>query len=194
MDILLSVLVPSLPERLDKLSELLAVLAKQADPQLEVIAFLDNRARHLGTKRNDMMDMAAGRYVCHIDDDDSVSPDFFRTLKPELEHGVDLVAYNADCSLNGSPPFIVRTILGAQNEQPKHLPHGRFSDIIRTPWHWCAWRTDFARDFRFPDHHDGAEDWFFLKQALPKVKTWRKVEKVLFHHRYCRERTTFGPR
>lgn len=191
-DILLSVLIPSLPERGPKLAELLSVLAKQDHPQLEVLVLTDNRRRQLGAKRNAMMSMAQGRYCCHIDDDDLVGEDFFASLLPHLTGDNDLIAYNATCSLNGSPPFLVRTILGAQNEQPSHLPGGRYSDIIRQPWHWCAWRTDFARRFKFPEHHDGAEDWFWLKQALPEVRTWVKVDKALFHHRYDHRATTFG--
>jgi glycosyltransferase involved in cell wall biosynthesis len=190
--ILLSVLIPSLPERLPKLAELLACLEAQADPRMEVIVLTDNRSRHLGTKRNLMMQMAQGAYLCHIDDDEILAPDFFATLVPELIHGVDLVAYDAGVSLNGSPEFRVRTILGAACEQPSHLPGGRYSDIVRPPWHWCLWRSDFARRFKFPDHHDGAEDWFWLRQALPAVQTHRKVDRVLFHHRFDERSSTFS--
>lgn len=190
--ILISVLIPSIPSRSKRLGELLGLLEAQRDDRAEVLALTDNRKRHLGAKRNAMMDLAQGEYLCHIDDDDLVSDDFFAILLPELEHGVDLVAYDATCSLNGSVPFVVRTVLGAQNEQPHHLPNGRYSDIIRQPWHWCAWRTEFARQFRFPAHYDGAEDWFWLKQALPAVQSHRKIDATLFHHRYNHAETTFG--
>lgn len=183
--ILLSVLIPSLPSRLAKLTELLEVLAAQPDPRMEVLVFLDNRMRSSGLKRNALMLQAAGRYLCHIDDDDLVSTDFTASLMPVLEHAeFDLVAYNATCTLNGSEPFLVRTVLGAENEQPKHLGPGRYSDIVRWPWHWCAWRSDFARRFAFPVEQRGDEDAYFLCQALPAVRTWHKIERVLYRHRY----------
>ena len=190
--ILLSVLIPSIPRRIKKLDTLLEVFAKQADPRLEILVLLDNCQRHLGAKRNALMDMAAGKYVMHCDDDDSVSPDFFATLAPELEHGVDVVAYDAGVSLNGSPQFRVRTVLGAANEQPQHLPGGRYSDIVRNVWHWCSWRTDFARRFQFPTHFDGAEDAYWLRQAWPEIKTHRKVDRILFLHYYDARESTFA--
>lgn len=190
--ILLSVLIPSIPRRLPQLTELIVSLEAQGHPQLEVLVFLDNCQRPLGLKRNALMREAAGLYCCHIDDDEAVSPDFFATLLPELQHGVDLVAYDGDASLNGAPPFRVRTILGAANEQPRHLPGGRHSDIVRQPWFWCAWRTELARQFKFPDYHSGKEDWIWLEQILPAVRSHRKVDKVLFHHRYNAKTTTFA--
>lgn len=190
--ILLSVLIPSIPERLPKLAKLLERLEAQSDPRMEVLCYIDNKRRALGFKRNNLMDQARGKYLCHIDDDDMVSERFSSVLLSECEHDVDLIAYDADCSLNGAPPFRVFTRLGAQNEQPKHLPFGRYSDIVRTPWHWCLWRTELATPCRFPEWHDEAEDAYFLNQILPKVRTHRKVNEVLYHHRYDAATTTFS--
>lgn len=193
--ILLSVLIPSIPRRLSKLTELIACLEAQADPQLEVLIYMDNCKRVLGLKRNTLMQEAQGRYICHIDDDEMLADNFFARVKPELENGVDLVAYDALVSLNGSPNFRVRSVLGAANEQPQHLPGGGYSDITRQPWFWNCFRTDLARQFKFPDHHSGMEDWLWLKQILPEIKTWRKIDEALFFHRYSWEDSTFdGPR
>jgi len=189
--ILLSVLIPSIPKRANKLANIMARLEAQSDPQLEVIVLIDNCRRALGSKRNEMMRMAQGKFLAHIDDDEDLAADYFATLKPELQHDYDLIHYDAAASLNGSPDFKVTTILGAENEQPKLLPGGRYSDIVRQPWHWSVWRTDFARRFPFPSVHDGAEDWYFLKQALPEVKTSKKIDRILFFHRYSATETTF---
>lgn len=191
-EILLSVLIPSIPARLSKLTQLIDILTAQADPRMEVLVLMDNKTRHLGSKRNSLMQMAAGRYLMHCDDDDSVAPNFFSALLPHLTGDYDLIAYDASVTFNGSPPFRVRTMLGAECEQPQHLPGGRYSDIVRPPWHWSSWRTGFARRFSFPAHYDGAEDWFYLKQALPEVKSWHKIDEPLFLHRYDSRTTEFG--
>lgn len=188
---LLSVLIPSIPERMDLLEGLVDCLEGQSDPRMEVLVLMDNRRRFLGEKRNALMQMAKGKYLCHIDDDEMLSPDFFKKLLPAMEGDFDLIAYNATCSLNGSEPFLVRTKLGAENEQPKHLPGGRYSDIIRQPWFWCLWRSELARQFKFPEYFDAAEDWTWLRQILPSVKTHVKVEESLFHHRYNAKRSAF---
>ena len=65
--------------------------------------------------------------------------------------------------------FRVNTGIGFENEQPKSIGENQYSDIKRTPWHWCCWRTELARTCPFPEHHDGAEDAYFLNQILPKV-------------------------
>jgi len=187
--ILLSILIPTLPERADKLRELLACIPE--NPTVEVIALMDNRRRQVGAKRNAMMAMAQGRYLCHIDDDELLSPDFLTRVLPELEHGVDVVGYDAGVSFNGGPEFRVTTSLHGPNLQPHDLGGGRYSDITRTFWHWCCWRTDFARQFKFPEDFGWTEDAYWLAQALPAVKTWRKIDWVGFHHRWSAKTTTF---
>ena len=136
--------------------------------------------------------MAAGKFIANIDDDEMLSEDYFELLKPLLAEDVDLVAYDATCSLNGSRPFRVFTGMGFENEQPKHLSFGGYSDIRRTPWHWCSWRKELALQCKFPEWHDGAEDAYWLRQALPLVRTWRKLDEAIFHHRYSAKDTTFG--
>ena len=190
--ILLSVLIPSIPRRIEKLTFLIECLERQDHPQLEVIVMLDNCRRSLGEKRNAMMREAHGKFCAHIDDDEMLSSNYFELLLPELQHDVDLVAYDATCSLNGSIPFRVNTGIGFENEQPKSIGENQYSDIKRTPWHWCCWRTELARTCPFPEHHDGAEDAYFLNQILPKVATHRKLNKAIFHHRYDAKDTTFS--
>jgi len=193
--ILLSVLIPGIPQRLPSLTRLIGILEAQGDPRMEVLVYLDNKKRQLGFKRNNLMDEAQGKFLCHLDDDDTVADNFAALLLPECEHDVDLIAYDADCSLNGAPPFRVFTKLGAVNEQPQHLAFGRYSNIVRTPWSWCCWRTSLARECRFPLHFDAAEDAFFLNQILPRVQTHRKVNEVLYHHFWSPTGSTFdGPR
>lgn len=192
--ILLSVLIPSIPERMAPLTRLINILEAQSDPRMEILVYLDNKRRQLGLKRNNLMDQAHGKFLCHLDDDDTVSDNFVATLLPECENDVDLIAYDADCSLNGAPPFRVFTKLGAINEQPQHLAFGRYSNIVRTPWTWCLWRTTIARECRYPLHFDAAEDAFFLRQILPRVQTHRKVNFIGYHHRYSATASTFdGP-
>jgi glycosyltransferase involved in cell wall biosynthesis len=188
--ILLSVLIPSIPQRAHLLTRLLNRLHMQDHPQLEVLVMVDNKRRPLGFKRNSMAAMAQGKFVCHVDDDDLVTEDFVARLLPECEADVDLIAYDATCSLNGSPEFRVITQLGAQNQQPNHLPGGRFTDTIRTPWQWCLWRRDIAQSCKHPDCH-GAEDALWLEQALPMVKTHRKLDWIGYKHFYSDKVSTF---
>lgn len=190
-EILLSVLIPSIPERMETLAELVSVLRAQDCPELEVLVLMDNRRRFLGEKRNALIRMSRGKFIANMDDDDLVMPELFSSLRPALLEDVDLVAYDALCSLNGAKPFRVQTGMDYENEQPRHVSGG-YSDIRRKPWAWCAWRRELVLECKYPEYHDGAEDWTWLKQALPRVRTWRKVDEALYFHRYSATGTTFA--
>ncbi len=179
-DILLSVLIPALTSRKERSATLLENLARQADPRLEVIVFMDDYEHPLGVKRNSMMDRAAGKYLMHLDDDEQISPHFLQSLLPEMLYEADAIGYNASVIFNGLRPFTVRTVWGAAVEQPRHEPGG-YSDIVRPFWHWCLWRTTLARQCRFPGHSEN-EDWQWLCQIYPLVRTHRKLEESLFTH------------
>jgi glycosyltransferase involved in cell wall biosynthesis len=190
-DILLSLLIPGVPKHLSATVRLLNVLQAQDDPRLEVIMHYDNMRVPLGKKRNAMAAQARGKFVAHIDDDDLVTDDFVSRLLPECEADVDLIAYDATCSLNGAPEFRVITQLGAQNQQPNHLPGGRYTDIVRTPWTWCLWRRDIAQLCKHPDRSN-TEDADWLAQALPLVKTHRKIDWIGYRHFYSVTGSSFA--
>ncbi len=86
MQPLLSVLITSLPERLEAhLLPLWRKLTAQAaatgaPTQVELVSLLDNRTRTIGEKREDLVQIARGLYVAFVDDDDDISPDYLPQL------------------------------------------------------------------------------------------------------------------
>lgn len=185
---LLSILIPSVPERADKLKDLLEKLKPQIKAwpgQAEALVLIDFRTMSLGEKRNRMMQIAAGRYVIHLDDDDRLVDGALDVIVPILqeeafkEDPVDVIAYDQESHLDGADPFIVRTSIDFENEGAR-LVDKKWQDIKRKPWHWCCWRTELARQGSFVGRID--EDWQWLKQVLPLVKRQRKLDQVL--HQY----------
>lgn len=186
---LLSILTPSMPKRAAKLAALADIINPWLGPDIEWLVITDERPS--GPKRNEMMDAAKGTYLLHLDDDDRLSADFPEKVLPELQGHADLVMYDAIASLNGSPFFRVCIGMDHENEQPKHLPGGRFSDIRRRPWHFNCWRTTLARQARFPQEHVGNEDAIWLEQMYPLVCRWKKLDYVGFIHEYDAKRSAF---
>ena len=186
---LLSILTPSMPKRAAKLAALADIINPWLGPDIEWLVITDERPS--GPKRNEMMDAAKGTYLLHLDDDDRLSADFPEKVLPELQGHADLVMYDAIASLNGSPFFRVYIGIDHENEQPKHLPGGRFSDIRRRPWHFNCWRTELARKARFPQEHVGNEDAIWLEQMYPLVCRWKKLDYVGFIHEYDAKRSAF---
>jgi len=84
-----SILIASLRDRDDKLKELIDNLicqwnALNVDDSvscpigIEIIAAIDSGEMAIGLKRNLLMGIATGRYMCYVDDDDRVSDDYLR--------------------------------------------------------------------------------------------------------------------
>jgi glycosyltransferase involved in cell wall biosynthesis len=192
-EVVLSILIPAIPERLALLKPLVAKLNKQiGDKPVELLVVVDNKKRPLGHKRNLMMDSCQGKFLTHLDDDDDVSDDYIETILASLQDDTDVLTFNSRSDLGDDMPFTVHCGLKHENEQTnitkKRLPNGvevdTREDIKRAPWHWCVWRTEIARQGRFPTEFMG-EDWIWLQQVIPLCKVETNVPKTLhfYFHR-----------
>jgi glycosyltransferase involved in cell wall biosynthesis len=189
---LLSILIPSIPERADKLAALLARLKPQVDRfkgEVEVLALVDLRTMELGEKRNRLMEIAHGTYLINLDDDDRLVDDALDVLMPLVREEAhtsyaDVIAYDQRCYLelrDGSAEFTVRTSMAFDNEMPE-VVDGKWKDIRRKPWHWCCWRTSFALNYEFKGRVDEDAQW--LTKAWPNVTLQRKLDKVLHEYHF----------
>lgn len=183
---ILSILIPAVFERgLGPLYEnLLRQTAGRDD--VEILALFDNRQRSTGLKRQALLNMAEGRYIVCLDDDDSVHPYFIAKLTNAIhcEPGADVVVYNSQASLNGENPFVVRTGIEFENEQcHKDSANARWQNITRKPWAWCAWNSKLAKAATFPDGYID-DDWFWLRQMMPHVKVQARIDEVLHFYQY----------
>lgn len=184
----LSILIPSVFERdarplLDKLNKQIGTR------EVELLVLTDNRKRSLGLKRMILMGAAQGDYLTHIDDDDSVSDDYVDSVLDAIDAQAadppDVIVFNSESRLLGygfgENPFVVRTGIEYENEESR-MEGDRRVDITRKPWHWCVWRSALAKTADFPDGYID-EDWYWLRQLMPKIKKQHRIDKVL--HYYC---------
>ena len=176
----LSILIPCVFERQQRdLFE--HVLGQARGTNVEVLALFDNRKRSLGHKRNVLVGMALGRYLCHLDDDDWVANDYVMELLQMIGRvqNPDVIMFDQEACLDGGEPFRVVTGLEYENEQ------GSAGVVHRKPWTWCCWRTDFVRGIPFEDD-TRTEDYTWLKKVWPRIGPHAKIEKVLHYYRYSR--------
>ena len=98
----LSILIPSITERIHQLNVLLKELEDQAGEEpVEIIVFIDNCKRTIGKKRTDLLQLAQGEYITMIDDDDFISSDYISTVLTAIEEGKDVITFKQKSTIDG---------------------------------------------------------------------------------------------
>jgi len=116
---LLSVLMPSIPERsmqahaLWQKIELSAGGAVVSD-QVELLMFRDNKKRSIGLKRQALLEQAHGEYICFVDDDDDVQRGYLELICGALRDGqADVLTFDTICVFPDQQQAVVTHSLDA---------------------------------------------------------------------------------
>ena len=171
-EIKLSILIPSIPSRFRRFQKLFEKINAQATNEVEVLGLFDNKKRSIGHKRDALVQMSKGEYVCFCDDDDGVSLDYVINLLEGVKHQTDVICFKQRCIINGEECVVDFDINNENGEFKKD------KIIKRKPFHVCAFKGEIARKHRFPDTNYG-EDWQWCELVLKDVKTQYKIEKIL---------------
>ena len=174
-EIKLSILIPSIPSRFkmfERLFERINDQASKSDIVVEVLGLFDNKKRSIGHKRDALVQMSKGEYVCFCDDDDDVSLDYVESLLEGIKHNPDVVCFKQRSIINGDECIVDFDIKNENNEFKK-------DEIVqRKPFHVCAFKGKIARKHRFNDSNYG-EDWQWCELVLKDVKTQYKIDKII---------------
>lgn len=175
-EIQLSILICSLLERKDTfLSKLLDNINQQiVNKPVEVLVLSDNANRPVGTKRNDLLKLAKGKYVSFIDDDDRISNDYVDSILHEINGWEsDVIVFDAIISFNGNYPKLVK--------------YGREYDYCekpeayyRHPNHLMVHKKENITEY-FKDIKTGEDDEWALRM-LPRIVTQSRIDKVLYYY------------
>lgn len=148
--------------------------------RIEVLFLSDNKKMMLGRKRNALVNIAQGRYVQFIDDDDRIASDMFQLILDATAQRnpiPDVITFLASVSLNGEPPKICH--------YSKDFSDDRNTDegYERLPNHICCVRRELALQAPFP-HTIYGEDHGYAKLLHPLLKTEYHIPKVLYWYDY----------
>jgi hypothetical protein len=186
--IILSILIPTIPERFQMFNKLFNEVYSQINymktfhPSLGNIEMLvDNSKRFLdggpsiGKKRESLVKRAEGKYLCFLDDDESIAPNYLETLVRLCVKDQDVCTFRNISKVDGYW-MIVDMGLNYQNDiaTPLYM-------IRRKPWHVCPVRSSFAKKYPFTDSNYG-EDWAWFEQVLTHCLTEAKSDAVI--HQY----------
>lgn len=187
----LSILIPSIPSRRAKLERLHAELYRQAfalhtlapgSGYIEVLIddskpFLEG-GLSIGKKREALVQRAQGKYICFLDDDDTVSPDYVSTVLGLCAQNKHICTFRALFKLADYWGTVNMSLLNKENEQAR--PEGV---IQRPPWHICPVWSEFARIYPFEDINN-AEDFAWMEQVLRHCTTEAHTDKIIFQYNH----------
>jgi len=198
-EIKFSILMLSIPERIPSMTAAVKHLQEQADAlgqgkAVEILVLLDNRSKSISEKRNDLLQMARGKYIAFLDDDDAVSKEYMSKILTAIDQNdVDCISFNQWCSINGEP-MDVEFGIGNPHGQLWRDEDGFLGDIKRPPYHMCLWRREIAQSEAFNPVYgangQSSEDIDWLMRLYPKIQTEHHIDDSLHGYIYSSQTTT----
>lgn len=175
----LSILIPSIPSRFQKATDLFNKINQQAEGMdIEVLMFTDNKKRSIGLKREALKNMSRGKYFMFVDDDDNIEN--LKDLYEATKNDVDVITFKQRCLNEDKSDYIITFGLG--NDIEHNTKDGRYLDCKRPPFHVCAWNYKF-KCLSYPDINY-AEDWGWIKQVLPFAKKEFFIDKIIHSYNF----------
>jgi len=187
-EITLTIGVCGIPQRVrTSYSDVIEDLVKQAEGKsVEVLSILDNKVSKVGEKRNLIVKQAKGKYICFVDDDDRVEPDYVDAILDAINKnpGVDVVVFDT----------VVHGYAGGKDKickYGKEYPNSNKDPEIfqRMPNHLMVHRTELARRCEFKEMQV-AEDVDWSIRMREHVDKQARIERALYHYNFSVENTT----
>ena len=186
---ILSVLIPTIPERAAQFNNLFFDVNFQIEMQnaYGLVEILTDDApvgtKTIGQKRNDLMSRAKGDYVCFIDDDDKISKDYIHIVLKALKSKPDNLSLLGIITWNGiNPEYFEHSI--RYNEYKTTNNQIKYE---RYPNHLNVIKHSIASQFKFPETNFGEDtDWatqIFLSGQLKKEVY---INEILYHYKYTK--------
>lgn len=135
----------------------------------------------IGEKRNRLLEKAQGKYLCFVDDDDSVSENYIKLLIEAAKSGQDCASLKGIYSVDGVEDGVFEhSILYDKWETTtdtiKYLRHPNHLNLIR---------SDIAKQFKFPEKNFGEDyEWSLMLHKAKVLKTEHYISEILYFYRF----------
>jgi len=177
----LSILIPTLPARIDCYYNLIKELNKQIIQnnlinRVQILSLCDTKDISVGEKRNILLNQSNGRYVCFIDDDDEISPDYLIKIISALESNADVITFCGD--------YVENNLRTAFSISMVH--RGNFNDsniFYRLPNHLCPVKREIALSCLFT-HKNYGEDSDYAEKINQHIKNEFHIQEKLYFYLY----------
>jgi hypothetical protein len=176
-----TIMIPTIPGRELKLQNLIQSiheLRQRVCPTLRIAVAVgfDNREVSIGTKRQNMLQAAEGKYTSFVDDDDKVTAHYF-------EDAAACIAGNFDCMrLRGQ---ISRWTFTHSLANKLTDPMANETTFLRPPNHLNVMKADIAKTIKFRDATSGEDlDWTIKLARTGFLRTEYQSDESRIHYIY----------
>lgn len=189
--ITLSILMCTTPDRSEMFSKLFNELHRQYEylqtfhetlGRVEILVddskrFLDG-GLSIGKKREALLRRAEGKYLCYLDSDESIAPNYLESLMRLCFMDQDVCTFKAIANLKTFWSIVDMRLAFKVNDQvnPEYT-------VRRPPWPCCPVRSVFAKMVPFKDINN-AEDFEWMAQVLKFCTSEAHTEKVIFMYNH----------
>lgn len=189
----LSILIPTIEKRKKKVDALIKEINKQknkVDPNLgEIEILIDNSKKFIdggltiGAKRDTLLKKAKGEYICFLDDDDNISPEYIQTLLNLCYEGKDVCTFRQLFKCEYYWAIIDFSIKHETNEAatPEKI-------VNRQIFHVCAIKRSICQIHDFPNINWG-EDWEWIQKFIHEIKTEAKTDKIIHQYNHYEKKS-----
>ena len=175
----LSILILTLPTRIDSYSNLIKSLNKQVVEnnlvhRVQILSICDSKEISVGKKRNILLKESIGKYVCFIDDDDIVSPNYLIKLLEGINSNADVITFCGDyVEHNKHKPFSISMIHRGNYNHP--------NIFYRLPNHLCPVKREIALMSLFTDKNFGEDSDYSERINTHLTNEFHISDKLYFY-------------
>lgn len=188
---LLSILIPTIPQRKEQFTKLYNEVMAQVhmmysihESMGEVQVLVNGGERFLdgglsiGKKRESLVLSAEGKYLCFLDDDDNIAPNYVESLMRLCLQGQDICTFRAMVKMQSFWALVDMRFIYTVNDQitPDYT-------VRRPPWHMCPVRSTYAKLFPFQDLNN-AEDFEWMQKVLSCCASEAHTDKIIFQYNH----------
>jgi len=201
MNTVLSILIPSTPDRKEDLQKLLECIDKQEYVRkvdmygvdglkcerywdilcpIEVLVFEDAKIMTIGEKRELLYKHAKGKFSIQVDTDDLLAPNAIQLILEAIRSNPEIpcITFRERCMINGEYKSSNHSI-----RYPQWMDNSDGYDYVRCPFYKDVIRTDIAKSVPIP-HVRYNEDEQQSMALKPFLTDEIHIEEELYYYNY----------
>ena len=135
----------------------------------------------IGKKREALVGRAQGKYLCFLDDDEGIAPNYLEVLVRLCQGDADVCTFRNISKFDNYWMIVDMSLHYPDNDSatPTYM-------IRRRPWHICPVKSEYAQRHHFEDSNYG-EDFTWMHRVLAHCKTEAKSEAVIHQYNHSKE-------